>query len=168
MPERDNQRSFEIANLEIDYYVNGTFTNHMLTTRGNLAEIREYKSKNQNAVKNEFNADCIFASLNGMIFGYGLLINPDGSFMESAIYGEQSKNPEQYLADRVTSYWNTSRRKLTVDLLTSAVADVTPSHMTSMDGYRCHPIAISHQWRDDITEIVMMEMPPLPEPEPEE
>ena len=168
MPERDDQRSFEIANLEIDYYVNGTFTNHTLTTRGNLAEIREYKSKNQNAVKDEFNADCIFASLNGMIFGYGLLINPDGSFMESATYGEQSKNPEQYLADRVTSYWDTSRRKLTVDLLSSAVADVTPSHMTTMDGYRCHPIAISHQWRDDITEIVMMEMPPLPEPEPEE
>jgi hypothetical protein len=121
----------------------------------------EYTSQNGNNVRNEWNADCIYASDNDMAFGYGLIINPDGTFMKTAVYGATNQHPEQNLADRVTTYWQQARRKVYVEMMANDtnVAAISPEKKVTLDSTTFYPIAISRDWRDDITEITMLELP---------
>ena len=106
----------------------------------------------------EWNADCAFASENNMKHGYGVLINPDGTLMETAQYGQNNEHPEQHLANRVAAYWETSKRRIYAELQTNAIADINPRNTTTMDGTPLYPIAISREWRDDITKITFLEI----------
>ena len=101
-----------------------------------------------------------------MVYGYGLLMNPDGSYMASAPYGNTTEQPEQHLANRVTAYWAQAKRMLSPDLIANAnigtgvtVMDITPRHKVTMDGTTFHPIAIDHNWRDDVVSLTLLEMP---------
>ena len=121
----------------------------------------EYISKNNSAVNDEWNADCIYASDNNMEYGYGLILNPDGTFCPTVPYNGTQKHPEQQLADRVTAYWQQSRRKVSVEMITSAgnVSQINPQKKVTLDGTTFYPIAISRDWRDDVTELTMLELP---------
>jgi hypothetical protein len=96
-----------------------------------------------------------------MSFGYGLLINPDGTFMQKAVYGATSQHPEQNLADRVTAYWQQARRKVSVEMRSddANVSAISPEKKVTLDSTTFYPIAISRDWRDDISEITMLELP---------
>jgi hypothetical protein len=127
---------------------------------------REYKASNNNGTGDQWNADCIFASDNTMEYGYGLLINPEGTFMEDARYGHDLSDPalhnkveypEQHLADRVAAYWAQSKRQITTELRTDAIAAITPRHRLTLDGTVFNPTAISRNWRDDITILTLLE-----------
>jgi hypothetical protein len=128
----------------------------------------EYTATNQNQCQEEWNADCIFASDNNMEYGYGLLMNADGSFMETAPYAAGGQHPEQHLANRVANYWSTSRRRIGGDFRAdvrtagtsgSYISDVTPQHMLTINGTKFHPVAISRNWRDDVVRLSLLEMP---------
>ena len=118
---------------------------------------REYKASNNNGTGEQWNADCIFASDNTMEYGYGLLINPNNTFMETAPYGSNNEYPEQHLADRVAAYWAQSKRQITTELRTDAIAAITPRHRLTLDGTVFNPTAISRNWRDDITILTLLE-----------
>jgi hypothetical protein len=130
---------------------------------------QKYTATNQNKCDEKWNADCIFASDNNMEYGYGLIMNPaDGStdagkFMTKAIYGGSSQYPEQHLANRVTSFWSRSRRVVSAPLLSNglcgdvAAINVSPRHKITIDDTTCHTIAISQDWRDDITKLTLIE-----------
>ena len=123
---------------------------------------KSYVSRNQNNVRDEVDIDCIYATFgDDMNYGYGILINPDGTFMTNYDYGNTGTMtvPEQHLADRVTAYWQQSRRRLALSLRTELVTDITPKNLMLMDGTTAHPIAISHDWRDDVTRVTLLEMP---------
>ena len=128
---------------------------------------KEYTAENASRTTDEWNADCIFASDNNMEYGYGLLTNSNGTFMQTAPYtGTNGEHPEQHLANRVASYWQRSRRRMKADLQSQSTINnvtilnaITPGVLLSLDGSTCHPIAISHDWRDDVTTVTMLEMP---------
>jgi hypothetical protein len=96
-----------------------------------------------------------------MSYGYGLLINPDGTFMETAVYGATNQHPEQNLCDRVTAYWQVARRKVYVEMLgnDANVAAITPEKRVTLDGTQFFPIAISYDWQDEVKELTMLELP---------
>jgi hypothetical protein len=100
-----------------------------------------------------------------MVYGYGLLMNPDGSYMDNVPYGNNSEQPEQHLANRVTAYWAQAKRMLSPDLIANAnissgtVMDISPRHKVTIAGTVCHPIAIDHNWRDDVVSLILLEMP---------
>lgn len=119
---------------------------------------REYTSKNASKVRDEWNADLIYASDNDMENGYGVVLNADGSQMGKLTYGLASQYPEQHLANRVTQYWASSKRKLTSELKTNIIGTVTPRNTVEMDGTTTHPIAITHDWRDDITRLTLLQI----------
>lgn len=119
----------------------------------------EYTSENNSPVPDEWNADCIFASDNNMEYGYGLLMNPNGRYMETAQYGNTAAHPEQHLADRVTAFWTTAKRRFMTELRSDAITEPTPKYKVTLDSIQCHPISISHEWRDDVTTITLLEMP---------
>ena len=122
---------------------------------------RTYTSVGTGKNVDEWSTNGIYASENDTPFAYGLLINPDGSYMTGVTYGSSTidEKPEQHLADRVTAFGNTSKRRMSVELRRNAIIEPTPQNFVTLDGTTCHPIAISHDWRDDIIQLTLLEMP---------
>lgn len=118
----------------------------------------EYTASNQNNVRDEFNADCIYGSENNSQFGFGVVLNNFYEYMRELTYSGTSMRPEQHLANRVVNYWASSKRRLEVELRTNTVADITPKYKTIIDGTTGYPIAISRDWRDDITKLTILEL----------
>ena len=129
-----------------------------------------YKATNMNKGEEKWYADCIFASDNNMEYGYGLLMNPSGmsanpgKFMTTVDYGTSPQFPEQHLAARVTSYWANAKRMVQAPLLSNglcgdvAARDISPRHKLTIDNTTCHPIAVSQDWCDDITNITLLQV----------
>ena len=165
MPEKDGQRSFEIADFQVTFTrtesrnvaVSGKRSSEQID-RNN---VRIYKAKNENKVRGDYNADCIYGSDNDMEFGYGVLINQDGSYMNGLTYGESTvpEYPEQHLANRVVEYWSTPKRKIECELKANAIATIDPGTLVTIDATLTHPIAICRDWYDDLVRFVLLEMP---------
>jgi hypothetical protein len=155
MPVESSKRSFEIVGFSVEFKRR---TYSFLFDKQEGVSSREYVSKNNSKTDNEFETDCIYASGNDMLFGYGVLLEPDGKWMGQLTYGSTQKWAEQHLADRVTNFWQTSRRRLAVEIRRDLIADISPRHKVTIDGMTGYPIAISHEWRDDVTQITILQL----------
>lgn len=161
------ETSFEIGDFVVDFTRDKTFfpTSTTDVRSRTMVEKRinslDYKAVNTNGCGNEWNADLIYASDNNMEYGYGLIINPsDGSFVETVGYGNQQEHPEQHLANRVAAFWQSSKRQVVTELRTEAIPDVTPRHRLTLEtAWKFDPIAISHDWRDDVTTLTLLQSP---------
>lgn len=153
----NGKRRFEIVNFSVEFQRRKySWLFDTSTRQGN----REYISTAANKVNAELDVNCIFASENELEFGYGVLMNDDGTWMTGYNYNGSSvaMHPEQYLANRVTTYWATSKRRIRTDITSSAAASVTPKSKVTLDNTTSYPISISHEWRDDITTIILLEL----------
>jgi hypothetical protein len=153
--------AFEIANFKLEYIRDNSTVSSEGRERIYYKErdtSHEYKATNANACSDEWSTDCIFASDNNMEYGYGLVINRDNTFMEAVSYGLTSERPEQHLANRVANYWATSKHRVDVEMQTQAIGAISPRNMVTVAGVTGHPIAIGHNWRDDVTQLAIIEM----------
>lgn len=169
IPETDGQRAFNIGDFRIEFTKNNTVKKQQYPNSGwydivdKEIDKKEYKSENANAIFDEYSTDSIFSSENVSEPNYGIVLSSAG-YLSTIPYDGIDEHPEQHLVNRVTSYWAKSKRKIEANLLThdgSAATDtasITPGHMVEIDGTTMHPVAISHKWRDDEVEMVMMEM----------
>lgn len=154
----------QIANFEVDFsrdatdITTGTDIVRPRTMKEERESEREYVSDNNGQTHAEWNADCIYASDQNMEYGYGLLIDQNGDFMEKATYGSTSEYPEQHLANRVTSFWQQAKRKLSIQVTKESAANVSPIRPVSIDGTTGQAISISHDWRDDVTKLGIVEL----------
>lgn len=161
---------FQIANLSIEYsrdtyeiplHIGQVRPRELKTKR---VTSQEYSAVNSNASKDEWNANCIFASDNNMEYGYGLLLNASGNIIQTVQYGGSATNqqhPEQHLATRVANYWETAKRKIDPELLANKIPAIDPTNIVKVgtDTVTTYaPIAISRDWRDDITKISLMQL----------
>jgi hypothetical protein len=160
---------FAIGNLKIEFsrdqiYIPATTSQ---STRQRKVEkdrisTKEYTATNGNAISSELNIDNVYATDNDMKYGFGLVMNEDNSYMTIAEYRYQTQyaRPEQHFADRIADYWGQSKRCVTTDLRTEVVEQSTPitplSHMV-LDSTHFRTLAISHQWRDDVTTVKMIQ-----------
>lgn len=117
-----------------------------------------YVSSNNNKSSIEWNRDTIYVTMNLMKPGYGIIMNTDYTLAESAGFNGTSARPEQHLADRVTTYWRTSKRRIATELRANVVPDITPRHKVVLDGTTAYPISISRQWRDDVLQLTVLEL----------
>jgi hypothetical protein len=173
IPEISGERSFDIHDFSLEFVRSTTVieTSENVSTAkfGNFggarkyrvierASSREYVAKNQNKIRNDWNSDMIYASDNDMEFGYGVVMNADGSQMGQQTYGTETTWPEQHMADRVASYWERSRRKLSLSLRKDNTPAISPRNTITIDNTTGYPIAIGHEWRDDIIQIAILEL----------
>lgn len=165
LDEISGERSFEID----DFYLECTSSNlvHIPSdsqwggnwwTKIERSDRRQYVAKSPDHVRMDWNADCIYASDNDMNRGYGLIINPDGTYMGGASYDGVVQYPEQHLADRVTAYWALSKRRLQLELRSDLLGTVSPDQTMTVDGTYLYPIAVGHEWRDDITRLTLLQL----------
>ena len=164
MPLIGGTKRFDILDFKMKFEKNDTVSKtHFPSNWYDIQPLNRpnryiYKASNQNRVKNVYNADVIYGSDDAMNPSYGVLINPsDNIYLTRLTYGSTQKHPEQHLADVVTNYWGRSRRRLSVELRTDVIGDVTPQHDVECDGTHTHPIAISHEWRDDKTILTLLD-----------
>ena len=172
--------AFEIANLEISYSRNTIDIpdSTSVVRPRELVEKRvttkEYSATNTNDSKEEWNANCIFASDNNMEYGYGLLLDGSGNILETVQYGGSATNlqhPEQHLANRVAAYWATAKRRIDAELMahvlqaidtgtgdTIAIGAIAPNQKVTMDAVTFTPIAISRDWRNDIVKLALLQI----------
>jgi hypothetical protein len=98
-----------------------------------------------------------------MEYGYGLLLDANGYILQTVQYGGSATNqqhPEQHLATRVANYWATAKRKIDGELLANKIGDISPNMKVSITGESgtFAPIAISRDWRDDITRLSLLQL----------
>ena len=159
------QKRFDLKGFRVEFRKNDTVSKTQFPNSGwyDVQEVIRptkyvYKSSNNNNVREDFNADCIYGGDDRMNFSPGILINPDGSYMTTVPFGITTARPEQHLADRVTSFWATAKRKLTVDLRADKITEPSPMNRVTIDSTTGHPIAISHEWWDDVTKLTILEL----------
>lgn len=154
----------EVADFEVTFSRDETFIQNNTkqhrprTMSEDRVDRREYESVNQGKADNEWNADCIFASDNNMEYGYGLLMNADGTWMGKVPYDITTNYPEQHLADRVASFWQYARRMIRTEVKSSEASGVNPSTKVNMKSLTLHPMSISHDWREDTIQLIMIEL----------
>lgn len=165
MPMSGSERKFDLADFSLTYVT----TNADQTVLGETTKDSSmtYKAVNGSKMVGEWGADLVYASMNNLARGYGLVINEDYTFVTLVDYGQSlNAHPEQHLADRVVAFWSHSRRRLDVDLLSNAaidgqggtVADLSPQHKVTMADMTSYPISISRNWRDDIVRLTLIQL----------
>lgn len=164
LPAIDGEKSFELCDLKITFQRNAGVKKEQypseqwkITDKDRPTSF-SYISNNQNSVRNEWNADCIYATENACKFCYGEIFDPSGALITSVPYAGGPERPEQHLADRVTTYWRTSKRRIATELRANVVPDITPRHKVTLDGITAYPIAISRDWRDDVLQLTVLEL----------
>ena len=171
----EHAQSFEIGNFEISFtrdqlIIPATGTRPRVVQKDRVSQM-DYKSINENSIKNEESIDLVYASDNNMKFGFGLVMNPSYDYMATAYYGEALQHPEQHLADRIVNFWAAAKRLVTADLQTQMVEQtgpITPLSHLVLGQTHFRTLAISHQWRDDVTTVKMIQSLILIEDEEEE
>ena len=164
LPAIDGEKSFELCDLKITFQRNAGVKKEQypseqwkITDKDRPTSF-SYISNNQNSVRNEWNADCIYATENACKFCYGEIFDPSGALITSVPYAGTTERPEQHLADRVTTYWRTSKRRIATELRANVVPDITPRYKVVLDGITAYPISISHDWWNDTMTLTILEL----------
>ena len=123
-------------------------------------EQKKYTASAEAMVQNSWDASTIFATENYMTWGYGVVMNTDGTYFTGFDYGDGHgvTQPEKHLANRVVDYWSTSKRKIECEIIAGTTIDITPQVKGTIDGTELYPVSISRDWRDDVVKLVMMEI----------
>lgn len=172
------QKCFDIKNFRVRFTKNNTVTKQGLSDSEPfpnsgywmISEIDDlpkpvYKAVNNNNLRENLSESVDLGSERQMNLGWGIVLNPVNTYMSEIAYGGANAHPEQHLADRIVNLWSTSKRRIDCELLThdgsaaTVVASLTPQNKVSIDGSTMYPVAISHNWRDDVTSLKLIEIP---------
>jgi hypothetical protein len=159
---------FDLKGFRMEFRKNDTVGKRQVTNSGwyELTEIDAssdyvYSAQNDSRTQQTFNVDCVYGGDNKMNFSPSILINTDNSYMTTVSYNGTEERPEQHLSDRIADYWNISKRMLDLELQSNIaeVGVINPQKKVALDdGFLGYPVAISHEWRDDITQLKILQL----------
>lgn len=170
-PETDGQRSMNLRDFKLEFIKNNTVAvvgypndGWKEVTDRRLPKKYSYNSSNANRTREEYTEETIFCTENVMLPGYGVLLNADGSYLESVDYGSDSERPEQHKANRIAGYWAASKRKVIVNMRADAYTgtlqygSISPGFKIYIDGVTHYPASISRDWEKNIVKLVNIEI----------
>lgn len=151
--DNNNHRSFTIDKFNLEFF----------PTTDNEETENEYEVQNSSQFTNETAIDTIFASENGNGFGAGIILNNDGTYCDEFKYTNYSStsydHPEENLAQLVSSFGEIRRQILTLNVFNTDVSNITPNdELEDSDSTFFYPLSISHEWRDEVTNIKMIQL----------
>lgn len=121
----------------------------------------EYMANGSGNFSGEIEEDLIFASDSNNQYGTGIIMNEDGSYCQTIEYANgEEDHPEQHKVNRMAAFGSSVRRLVKTEMLKEGtnVSSISPRTKCTLDGTRFHPIAINHEWRDDVEGITMIEV----------
>lgn len=124
-------------------------------------------TKQGGSFRGNLGVDLIFASdvaygpsgyLRHMPAGLGYILNNSTEKPQATIKSMSGGDvtPEEYLAELIANYGQNTHRVVDVDLLTNLVGNVTPLNVAAGIEAGTFPLAVSHNWRDDVTHITLI------------
>jgi hypothetical protein len=94
-----------------------------------------------------------------MAAGYGYILNPGNNPVEKVkSVDNQDVIAEQDLAQVIAKYGETTHRLVTVNLWTDLLGNIEPTAMSTGMETGMFPLAISHDWWNDITTVTMIQV----------
>lgn len=147
----------EITNLEMKFVRMKAYSAY------NDREENQYSVENASVFRGEVSVDTIFATNNGNALGLGIIMNMDGSYCDGLLYeyasGGGNERPEEHLVDRMGNYYSEVRKSATLEVRTDEVS-ISPGTRVNLGWGNAtgYPVAISHDWRDDVTTLKIMEI----------
>ena len=121
--------------------------------------------------RDEVNVDLIWASdveygqgdyKRHMPAGLGYILNGSTEKPTGTVKSMSGSDviPEQYLSQLIANYGQTTHRLVQLNLRSGSLGDVVPTANTSglESGTTFFPLAISHNWRDDITTLTLISL----------
>lgn len=94
--------------------------------------------------------------------GFGLIYNGN-TIVDTIPFGTSTgsttqQKPEQRVADTIAAYGTTIRRVMTVNLKNGNISAAMPSSRVTLSSQSFYPVSASHNWRDNILTLKMMEI----------
>lgn len=117
--------------------------------------------------KEQYNVDLIFASdvphgthiIRKMAAGYGYILDSGNNPVENIkSVDNQDVIAEQELAQIIAQYGMTTHRVVAVNLWTDLLGNIEPTAMSTGLETGMFPLAISHDWWNDITTLTMIQV----------
>ena len=115
-----------------------------------------YVRENAGQYPDEISVETLFASDNANGYGLAVLMNANYSKLRTVQYGSTGEHPEQHLADTMAAYYAVPSRKLTVSVQ-SHLTPLAPADTVERDGADFIQLAVTHEWRDDVEKITLIE-----------
>lgn len=147
---------FDIENFKLEFH------RHTIQDNNKLNSSKEYTAISGNPSREEYDCYLNYASDNNMKFGYGSILNSDGTPLYKENYGNNYTDfPEQHLANRIATFWSRSRRVLTLSLRSPlSSANITPTTIIAVPNISGSfvPIAIGHEAAAATTELTLLEI----------
>jgi hypothetical protein len=144
-----------VGNLKMecreDYTLIGSGRN---TEKVDVVESKSYDASNNSRSPESTDIDTEYASGITLVNGLSHLLTAAYAKLDTLTYGGNEQQPEQHLANRVANFWRRSRKMIRCSVDTSEMPSVSP--ITTADSY--YPLSISHDWRDDATNLVLIEL----------
>lgn len=141
-----------IENLKLDFV-------RRATDIAQGEETQNIYTQNGGYFSEEREETVIFASYDNNPAGRGLITFNNG-YVYSVPYEYEvlHERPEQHLANRMGNWGSVRRNVYQMDIQTNRMQITPRSKITTPDSVVTYPIAISHNWRDDITTIKTIEL----------
>ena len=149
MPETDGARSFDLSDFSVKIlnYERADWPSYEAMGPTEARSERDYTAQNSSRFDAQYDVDTIFAS------------DPYGSFGSGRlpIIAYTILEPEQDLANRIAAYWATSKRRLAIDIVATALPAAAVNSILTIAGSNMHATAIAHNWRDDVVRLTLTE-----------
>jgi hypothetical protein len=149
MPETDGARSFDLSDFSVKIlnYERADWPSYEAMGPTEARSERDYTAQNSSRFDAQYDVDAIFAS------------DPYGSFGSGRlpIIAYTILEPEQDLANRIAAYWATSKRRLAIDIVATALPAAAVNSILTIAGSNMHATAIAHNWRDDVVRLTLTE-----------
>lgn len=169
LTDYDGEKKFDIEGFHVVFTKNDNVVKSKMPNSGwywiydkkNIQQDFQYKAGTTYIIDDQAEVGPIFASARIAKPSLPVIANADDTPFTGYDYdgGGTLTPPEQHLADRIISYWQTSKRKLVCDLRADKIIWLTPKVAGTIDGTRVYPVSISDNWRDETQHVVFMELP---------
>jgi hypothetical protein len=138
----------DISNIQVSFIRNNQASND---------DSNVYTENTNTEFTEEYNIDNVIASDRNNAAGIGILLNSDGSYCSGIEYNAAIEHPEQNLLDRIIAH-RSAVKTLNEMELNSAENIISVKNKYTFQNKVFHPIAISRDWRDDITKLKILEL----------
>ena len=165
--EVDGERIFDIKEPAVLFENAQTtrFVTYFLATgltENNIKNSFNYEARPNDAVREQKEISPIFISYNRFPFAKNIIMNSDGVYQWGIPYNPRDltelTHPEQHLADRISAFWTNARHQMKTEYILNGNTVATPLKIFTKGNSHYYPMAISHQWRDDIIQYTLIEV----------